>query len=1065
MSRDPIAGPSGAPVPSRAMQERPVEDGATEAPPKAGSSRVLAVALRSWEVALGRRWVHAAWCRWRRVRAAGGDWHDGGASDPSVRDGGIGDGHMDRACLPAVALAEPVGNDWRIVACCARAGSQGVRAGMSRAEAESCDRTGARFTEADVNGICSPPAARRTDAGTCVAAGVESRATASSAAWLEDLRRGAGGMASFRDRFVSFDARLLVLRRMESVARRQAVRLGLALERWVPGVSIDGPWLSDPGMACGHPGARGDWHPCDADPALVGDLGGCGRLFRVMHGSEQVLMQRVRESLLRRGVDAWIATASTPGAAVAIARHGCSDVRPTRAVPTGGEREALDPLPVSALRIGPSSLVALAAVEVHTIGQLAQLARRGVAARLSGWVASTTEHEAGERAGAGGVDFRNATDAAGTEGGHAEAMHAGRTPAGEIRPGAARSRRSRTGRRTGSGGGSRASRDRGARGAGRTDGWDGASDGGLFASVDEDSAPRVVDTGSSERSDAGAFSTCNASSNQEVLVRLDQALGRRSEVRPKIQAAEEIVVHRAFDGPCSRLETLVTACSQLLDEMVCRLARRRLGVRGATWRFRHADLPTDLSSDAVLRCIPIEDPGASGPRRSGASLAGSDGRQPGASRGATPRHDVASEHGVDLRRSSNHPVHRRAATRAARGWTTTIELRPSRPSSCREHLWDVLAPRLERIALDHGVEAVECRVDEVSLLRVSQLRMRLPSCDEDPRSAAASEGVGCREALERWIDVVRARGEARRQEGGGRTVVRVVAGEGMSRLESSESMPRSSREDGVDPSDNGRRHAGVQPVSSWCESPGLRPFQILATPEESVLRIGSGAPGHAQDLMEDAAEDMAEDMAEELAEVVACRRAWHRSREFTPCPRRLIRPHDAEASSCRVVQRMPSRCTTDDGAARIDVVAAPTPALWWRGRWRAVLAVDGWERTEPAWWNSEPPEHGIGASGRCSDMRCRISVEPGLWLLVRWPARLPTRSIFPGRHSLPDGACVSAVDARASSQSVHMPTIHLERAARMVEAGTGAVVMRRWIESCKQALRSGIPLEIRGLWG
>ena len=555
--------------------------------------RFLAVSMIGWEMTMAARRVRMAWRRWLQARSEAPSGR-ARADDPTEPSGTVHSAHSSgtawawSAGLPPMVLCEPQGGDWRIVAGCPKALGRGIRPGMHRAEAESC---------------AHPPDRSATDAEEC--ADAAGRIGVPVASCIEDLRRLTADLEAWRTGVVSIDARLLVLRRDPSLAQRRLRRLGLAIERWVPGVSIDGPWAPGP-VHARDSGEAASWHPADADPAFIADLRGCRMLFRAMYGSERVLMERMRRLLLGHGIGAWLATASTPGAAVAVARHGCSEGRPVRAVTTGSESEALDPLPLSALRIGSSALESLAAVDVRRIGQLARLARQGVAERLSGAMAERVA---------------------------CPETHSGR--GGGRRRGRASSGRASSGRSS----------------SGRLGGAHVGSgpEASLFDAVPA-GLPSAGPVHSGVTSDAG---------RREVLERLDQALGRRAEDRALLRAAEPISARCDFDGPCSRLETLVTACSGLADELVGRLSARRLGVRHATLRFRHADLHADLSSDATL---PVLRPGASGPSSAG-SL-----REVAAPR--TPSMP-ASPDGV-----------------------STIELRFSTPVFRRAHLWEVLAPRL-----------------------------------------------------------------------------------------------------------------------------------------------------------------------------------------------------------------------------------------------------------------------------------------------------------------------------------------------------------------------------------
>ena len=468
-----------------------------------------------------------------------------------------------------------------------------------------------------------------------------------------------------------------------------------------------------------------------------------------------------------------------------------------------------------------------------------------------------------------------------------------------------------------------------------------------------------------------------------MLERLDQALGRRAEDRALLRAAEPISARCDFDGPCSRLETLVTACSGLADELVGRLSARRLGVRHATLRFRHADLPADLSSDATL---PVLRPGASGPSSAG-SL-----REVAAPR--TPSMP-ASPDGV-----------------------STIELRFSTPVFRRAHLWEVLAPRLERIALDFGVESIEGTVHETALLRVSQMRIsQLDGISVDRRHRTASqwcdveEGGAATTALARWLDLVAARGG----HGGRRGPT--------PRFDSPSHGDRAHGDHAH--ADRAHRHAQLHPIPSWCEVSSAWPSQLLVPPEEAVLRLHE--PGEAE--------------AERLAEVIACRTSWCRiaaSSDPTPPARawtdRWLANQASTACGSMPVPLPTERVARPSGASALRIL--------WRGRWRPVLALDGWEREAPAWW-SAMGDDARPAGSDADEVRCRICIDPGLWGLARWPARLSDHSS----------------DGRAT------PRPCVARPMREVVGTEGSVAVRRWFEACKRALESGLPLQLLGIWG
>ena len=174
------------------------------------------------------------------------------------------------------------------------------------------------------------------------------------------------------------------------------------------------------------------------------------------------------------------------------------------------------------------------------------------------------------------------------------------------------------------------------------------------------------------------------------MLRLDQALGVVDETLVALRTREPVIFSRVFDGPCSRMETLFAACGELIERMATMLQARREGLRYAVWIFRHAQLPADLSTDQT---------------------------------------DSA-----DL---------------SAQARESRIDLRLARPSARRVHLWTVLRTRLENLPLDHGVESIECRVEQAVRLRFRQAQL-----------LAGHNGVSASTANSRraeWIDLVTSR--------------------------------------------------------------------------------------------------------------------------------------------------------------------------------------------------------------------------------------------------------------------------------------------------------------------
>jgi hypothetical protein len=442
---------------------------------------------------------------------------------------------------------------------------------------------------------------------------------------------GAGMVDHVLRRFVvASSCAAFVLRADEPAWSTMLRRLAACLERWVPRIAIAGTGPAD---------AREQ--AVEALPSsrysLLGDLAGCAALFRVAHGTEQVLMRRIAGSFAARGFETQLATASTIGAAVALACHGRRahagpDAR-FRAVPHGREADALEPLPVEALRLPRNAIEALHAVEVRTIGQLSRLGRGGVAARLAGRIDHESNHESD---------------------------HARRRgePVGGPRVRAASTGRKR-GRKAACAPMSMSTASL----------FDQPAESGGFASA-HDAAKNLVGL----VRDAGAL--IGGHDINDPLVRLDQALGDAPESLVPLRMQEPIGFVKTFDGPASRIDALLVACGELVDQLITTLECRREGMRVSRWIFRHAELPADLSTDAVvLHACP------------------------------------AGEHAPGARRTP------------ARRMVSELELRLSAPTMSRSHLWSMLRPKLEHLPLDHGVEEITLQLEDAARMRSVQGRL------------------------------------------------------------------------------------------------------------------------------------------------------------------------------------------------------------------------------------------------------------------------------------------------------------------------------------------------------
>lgn len=123
-----------------------------------------------------------------------------------------------------------------------------------------------------------------------------------------------------------------------------------------------------------------DW--CDRYTPLVSlcgeeglylDITGCAHLF----GGEETMLRDVKERLFAQGFDVRAGLASTPGMAWAASRFIGAV-----AIPPGGEREALSPLPIGALRLEPDMRARLEGVGLRDVGAVAAVPRAPLARRF-----------------------------------------------------------------------------------------------------------------------------------------------------------------------------------------------------------------------------------------------------------------------------------------------------------------------------------------------------------------------------------------------------------------------------------------------------------------------------------------------------------------------------------------------------------------------------------------------------------------------------------------------------------------------------------------------------------
>lgn len=116
----------------------------------------------------------------------------------------------------------------------------------------------------------------------------------------------------------------------------------------------------------------------DAPDGLLLDISGCAHLF----GGEEALLRDMARRLWRQGLNARLAVADTVGCAWAVARFG-----DTAIVPKGEGAAALEPLPISALRVDDASVGALAQAGLKHIRDVVTRPRAPLAARFgSGFI-------------------------------------------------------------------------------------------------------------------------------------------------------------------------------------------------------------------------------------------------------------------------------------------------------------------------------------------------------------------------------------------------------------------------------------------------------------------------------------------------------------------------------------------------------------------------------------------------------------------------------------------------------------------------------------------------------
>lgn len=459
-----------------------------------------------------------------------------------------------------------------------------------------------------------------------------------------------------------------------------------------------------------------------------------------------------------------------------------------------------------------------------------------------------------------------------------------------------------------------------------------------------------------------------ASVAPDVLRRLDQALGLVPEELVPLRSCEEVVLRREFDGPVARLETILAACGELVDRLSRHLHGRGEALRSARWVFRHAELPADLSTDA---------------------------QQVHRSREACSRSGSTA------------------------GFESVVMLELACPSARRTVLWRLLHPRIERLALDHGVEEIGCRLEDAVRLRCRQrpLLARVhppPPLSKQRLSTAQTVQQGkaavCRgpivgtesELAAGWVEVA-SRGAA----GGASEDAGIMQAQSRQWLDL-----LASRGARVSIGRHGCR-GGLHPAG---------PFRaVTPNADSSGVRLSLERPtaefGHPEAAFLSGGADSVE-----LARCVAQRVAWRE-----PCVgSRVAAGVGGGVGGVGAVVAL---------ATEVGWPAAVPSSVHWRGRTWRLRALDGWERIAAPWWSCADA-HGCAREGHVEAGRLygRLCIGGGLWIFVRWPETLRCR----GASGQPPPHATDRTDGQSDQP---------------------------WIVRGAQAIRRGVELEVLGAWG
>ncbi|KFB08530.1 DNA polymerase Y family protein [Nitratireductor basaltis] len=125
----------------------------------------------------------------------------------------------------------------------------------------------------------------------------------------------------------------------------------------------------------------------DEGDGLFLDISGCAHLF----GGESRMLEEIVERLLQQGFDIRTGLASTPGAAWAAARFS----PPPGEIADGCEAEALDPLPLAALRLDEKTVAGLESVGLGNIAALLDAPRAPLVRRFGRHLATRIDQALG----------------------------------------------------------------------------------------------------------------------------------------------------------------------------------------------------------------------------------------------------------------------------------------------------------------------------------------------------------------------------------------------------------------------------------------------------------------------------------------------------------------------------------------------------------------------------------------------------------------------------------------------------------------------------------------------